>query len=218
MDYLLSLLRLLSHMSFFDASKRESILHLNALITISERISSRSVSSLSLPLLNEKYEIELQELKLKVINSSQQPLTPEKSHNEVDVDKTTTWRKANGKIRLLYILLKLYFATNVFINNNLFIFLLVGPDWYNCPLGCIPDQQLTPLTFDLPTDVRQENTEEQPTVANNSLTPWFLTLSPDNSEECDEDCNEQRETSSHDDNGDINSVQLQMIQQAISLY
>ena len=88
-------------MSFFDASKRESILHLNALVTISERISSRSVSSLSLPLLNEEYERELQELKVKVINSSQQPLPPDESHNEVDADKRTMWKKANGKIRLL---------------------------------------------------------------------------------------------------------------------
>ena len=123
MDSLPFLLRLLSHMSFFDSSKRDSILHLNALVTISERISFRSVSSLSLPLLNEEYERELQELKLKVINNSQQPLIPEESHNEVDVDKRITWRKANGKIRLLCIILKLYFAINISLITSLYPYL-----------------------------------------------------------------------------------------------
>ena len=110
-------------MSFFDSSKRDSILHLNALVTISERISFRSVSSLSLPLLNEEYERELQELKLKVINNSQQPHIPEESHNEVDVDKRITWRKANGKIRLLCIILKLYFAINISLITSLYPYL-----------------------------------------------------------------------------------------------
>lgn len=43
-------------------------------------------------------------------------------------------------------------------NYELFLLLLfLGYNWYNCPLGCVPGQTLSPVVFDLPDPVFNDN-------------------------------------------------------------
>lgn len=37
------------------------------------------------------------------------------------------------------------------------VIIILGYNWYNCPLGCVPGQTLSPVVFDLPDPVFNDN-------------------------------------------------------------
>ena len=95
--------------------------------------------------------------------------------------------------------------------------LLLGIDWYNCPLGCAPGQKLTPLSLDLP-DITTPSEKVELTVDSlKTQLPFKEVLATESSEkknvEVIKSCDESR-----DDGIRLSSSQLESVRQEISLF
>lgn len=107
-------------------------------------------------------------------------------------------------------------------------------DWYNTPLGCLPGQQLTPLSLDLPEiggegEREKEQTIHQPLIVptslnfsstdtqprNNSVS-LINSVSPINSEVAMETSVEPE--GEREEGIDDSTMYLQLLRQAIVLY